>query len=123
MSPIRALDFYRTTDPENSSAKAFETVGFDVAKCVEKGLLRAVVRGKVQGKHYSQQLYEECRPCERQRKRPRRGSAAQVDYWLAEYDLKVENDVVSIKVTAYDRKTPGAELTVEVVPLSAQVGT
>ena len=139
------MDFHQPTDPANASAKRFEFITFPVSACVEKGLLRAVVEGRVQGRHYSQQLYEKhrarasreagdrngdgngngCEHEQRPRKRgrwERDGEVEEVEYWIARYDLRVESDGVSITVTAFDRKLAGSELAVEVAPLSALVG-
>lgn len=96
---------------------------FGVKDCVEKGLLRAIVRSRPLERHESINVY---RTAVQQRDHPILNS---VECWSAEINLRVETDGVNVHATAYIRDDDDPELSVEdsellsmeLVPLSANV--
>jgi hypothetical protein len=117
ISTVKGQELYRVHDPENESAKQLLPVGSHEAKCVEKGLLCAYVRGKPSRCHES--LNADYISFGQHHGRHQVSSS----YYrrVAGFSLKVETDGVNVKATAFTDGEDNSELTMEVVPMSAQV--
>lgn len=120
ISSSRQADFYRPGDPQNRNAAGFQSVHCCVSQYMDKGFLRAVVKGRTMGMYRSQQLFHYHR---QPRWRRSRHDMEDVDYWVARFGLKIETDGVNFKATAYVPGVKDSELTKEVVPSLAQVQT
>jgi hypothetical protein len=97
MSQNRHNDYYRPDEPENHGAEVCQKLQFSVKKCAEVGILRAVVNGKLQGSHKSQDLYHWYRMPKQEV-----GAHRQVhgECWIAKFMMRVENNGIDLMVSA-----------------------